>query len=168
MHEGIRWQVLTHEHRDRSTDWYWGFGILAVVGIGLCVYFGNMLFALIIALAAISIGVLLARGPREHDVHVHPRGVTLDGTLYPYPALQSFWVHVEDPYELGVPEEYHEEFEPRSHLLLTTTSYIHPTLTIPLDDLDHAQEVRDYLVAYVVEEKQERHFSDHVAEALGL
>lgn len=168
MHEGIRWQVLTHEHRDRSVDWYWGFGILAVVGIGLCVYFNNFLFALILALASLSIGILLARGPREHEVHVHPRGVTLDGTLYPYSSLQSFWVTVEDPYELGIPQEYHEEFEPRAHLLLTTHSYIHPHVTIPLDDLSHAQEVRDYLVAYITEEEQDRHFGEHIAEALGL
>ena len=167
MDEGIRWAVLTHEHRERTADWYWALAVVSLVGIGLSIYFGNVLFALIIAIGALSIGVLVARGPREHDVHVHPRGVTVDGTLYPYPALQSFWVHVEEPiYEVEV--EPDEEFEPRAHLLLNTHSYVHPRLTLPLIDIDHAQEVRDYLALRLEEEEQQPHFSDTVAELFGL
>ena len=163
--EGIRWVVLTHEHRDRTADWYWGLAILALVGIGLSIYFDNILFALILALGALSIGILVAREPREHEVHVHPRGVTIDGTLYPYGALQSYWVHVEEPL---VDPETGDEYEPRAQLLLSTHSYIHPRLSLPLEDLDHAQEVRNYLADYVEEEEQYPHFSEQVAELFGL
>lgn len=162
MDEGIRWSVLTHEHRERTADWYWALGIITAVGIGVSIYFSNILFALIIALAAISIGILVARGPREHEVHVHPRGVTIDGTLYPYQTLQSFWVAVEEPYDME------EEFEPRARLYLNTSGYVHPRFTMPLDNIDHAQDVRDYLAQYVAEEEQEPHFSEHLAEIFGL
>lgn len=162
MDEGIRWVVLTHEHRDHTADWYWALGIIAVVGIGLCIYFSNVLFALIIALGALSIGILVARGPREHEVHVHGRGVTIDGTLYPYPALNSFWVAVEEL------DDEEQEFEPRADLLLTTTSYIHPRLTLPLQDLEHAQEVRDYLAQYIEEEEQWPRLGEQVATLFGL
>ncbi len=168
MNEGIRWHVATHEHRERSNDWYWGFGIIALIAVGACIYFGNYLFAVILGLATLSIGLLLWRGPREHEIHVHPRGITLDGTLYPYDSLQSFWVHVENPYDYKIPEELHAEFEPRAHLLLSTHSYVHPRMAIPLADLDHAQEVRDYLAEFLEEVEQDRHLTEHIAEALGL
>ena len=60
---GISWSVDTHEHRDHSTDWYWGLGLLAIAGAGLALFFGNLLFAVIIVMAAGSIGVLALRGP---------------------------------------------------------------------------------------------------------
>ena len=164
MDEGIRWVVLTHEHRERSADWYWAFGIATVVGIGLSIYFSNILLALILALGAISIGILLARGPREHEVHVHGRGVSVDGTLYPYPALQSYWVAVEELLD----EEINAGWEPRAELRLTTTGYLHPYLSLPLEDADHAQEVRDYLANFVVEEEQQPRLSEHIAALLGF
>jgi hypothetical protein len=167
MDEGIRWYVLTHEHRDRSVDWYWALGFIALVAIGISIYFSNILFALILVIGALSIGALVARGPREHEVHVHGRGISVDGTLYPYKSLQSFWVAVDEPYVFEEDEEEFE-YEPRANLLLTTGSYIHPRFSLPLPDLDHAQEVRDYLAEYMAEEEQQPHLGEHVANLLGL
>jgi len=160
--DGIRWVVLTHEHQERSVDWYWAFGLIALAGIGVSIYFNNILFALIIALGALSIGILLARGPREHEVHVHERGITLDGTLYPYQSLQSFWVAPEFEPEDESDDEY------PLYLRLTTSSYVHPHFTIPLEDSAHASEVREFLAQYLDEVEQQPHVSEHVARLLGL
>lgn len=151
--QAISWTVLTHEHKDRSADWYWTLGALAVVGIGLSIFFSNILLAIILAVGAGSIGFLAARGPREHMVRIDKRGVSLDGTLYPYPSIHSFWV---------------EESAENPRLFLSTSGFLSPSITVPLDNASHAQSVRDFLKKFGEEEEQRPHFGEHLAEMLGL
>ncbi len=156
-HEGqaISWQVQTHEHKDRSTDWYWGLGLGALVAAGVSLFFGNALFALIIVLGMGSIGVLAVRGPREHWVRIDTRGVSLDGTLYRFSSIQSFWVERETP---------HRE----ARLLVTTNGIFSPQLVIPLGTMVRAQNVRAFMRRHAEEEEQEAHVGEHLAELFGL
>lgn len=153
--QSISWQVQTHEHRERSTDWYWGLGLGGVAAAGLSLFFGNILFALIILIGLGSIATLAARGPREHWMRLDSRGLSVDGTLYRFDSIQSFWIQPEDPYR-----------EPR--LLVTTNGIFSPQLVIPLDNMTRAQNVRTYLKRHVQEEEQEAHLGEHLAELFGL
>lgn len=149
----ISWTVLTHEHKERSTDWYWTLGALVVVGIGLSVFFGNILLAIILAVGGSSIGFLAARGPREHMVRLDKRGVSLDGTLYPYSSIHSFWV---------------DENAESPRLFLSTSGFLSPSITVPLDNVSHAQDVRAFLKKFGEEEEQRPHLGEHLAELFGL
>jgi hypothetical protein len=151
--EIIAWEVLTHVHRERTNDWYWALGLIAVVAAGLSVWLGNLLFGILILLCAGSIAALAMRGPREHSVEIDPRGVSVDGTLYPYRTLKSFWVDANPDY-------------PR--LYLTTGGIIMPHMALPLDDASHAEVVRAYLYPRLEEVEQEPHLGEHVAHLLGL
>ncbi|MSR70585.1 hypothetical protein EXS62_00920 [Candidatus Kaiserbacteria bacterium] len=149
---GISWSVDTHEHHDHSTDWYWGLGLIALAGAGLALFFGNALFAVIIAMSAGSIGVLAIRGPREHTVRLSERGVSLDGTVYRWDGIDSFWIE--------------DGGEPR--LLISTKGLLHPQLVIPLGDKTRAMSVRNYLRRHAAEEEQHAHLGEHLAEMFGL
>jgi hypothetical protein len=149
----ISWEVLTHVHRDRTNDWYWALGLIAVVAAGLSIWLGNLLFGILILLCAGSIGALAMRGAREHSVEIDSRGISVDGTLYPYHSLKSFWVD-------GNPEY------PR--LYITTGGIIMPHLSLPLDDVHHARVVHAYLAPRLDEVEQEPHLGEHVAHMLGL
>lgn len=151
----IVWHVLTHEHKEHSADWYWAVGLLTLLGAVLSVYFGNILLALILIIGAGSIVVLKIRGPREHQVTVDARGTTLDGTLYPWKNIHSFWVNKD---------------ESRGDLCvyLTTHSWIMPRITVPLDNMAHAEQVEAYMKRFAPEEEQWPHFGEHLAELLGL
>ncbi len=151
--ETISWEVLTHVHRERTNDWYWALGLIAVVAAGLSIWLGNLLFGVLILLCAGSIGALAMRGPREHSVEIDPRGVSVDGTLYPYHSLKSFWVDANPEY-------------PR--LFLTTGGIITPHMALPLDDEHHAAVVHAYLIERLDEVEQEPHIGEHVAHLLGL
>lgn len=156
----IQWSIVTHEHKDRSTDWYWTAGIVTMLGIAVSIYLMNILLAMILGIGMVSIFILAIRGPREHDVTLSNRGVDIDGTLYRYPTIHSFWVSVED--------HLHEDWDPRARLFFTTSGYVHPRIIIPLQDVDHAEEVRDYLLQHLDEVEQEPHFAEHIAELLGV
>jgi hypothetical protein len=149
----IYWEVLTHVHRDRTNDWYWALGLIAVVAAALSIWLGNLLFGILIILCAGSVGALAARGPREHSVEIDPRGLSIDGTLYPYRSIKSFWVDANPEY-------------PR--LFITTRGIMTPQMALPLDSEEHAQVVHAYLINHLEEVEQEPHLGEHVAAILGL
>lgn len=147
------WSVTTHEHRDRSVDWYWALGVLALASAVVSVFFGNVLFAIVIILAAGSIGFLAARGPREHLVKIDDRGVSIDGSRYAYAAIHSFWVE-------------HEVDQPR--LFMSFRGVIMPHFSLTLDSEAQGRAVRDHLKRHVEEEEQGPHLGEHLAEIFGL
>lgn len=149
---GISWVVQTHEHRERSADWFWTLGLLAVVGAGISIYFSNVLLAVILVVGAGSIGFLAIRGPREHTVRIDARGVSIDGTLYQYSSIHTF----------GIAEGPHE---PR--LVLTTGSLLAPRIVLSLETTS-PEVVRALLRRYLEEEEQQPIFSESVAELFGL
>jgi hypothetical protein len=149
----ISWVVQTHEHREHSTDWYWGLGVAATVGAGISIFFGNALLALIIGIGAVSIGVLVARGPREHSVTIDRRGMSVDGTLYRWSAIHSFWVE-------------HEAERP--HLYVSTTGVVTPRFSFPLESGSQGEQLRNFMAQFAPEEEQGPHFGEHLAQLFGL
>lgn len=154
--QSISWTVETHTHTPRSVDWYWGLGVAVAAGAVLSIFFGNLLLAFILVIGASSLGVLVARGPREHKVTLDGRGLSVDGTLYRYQALHSFWIE-----RLSA-----EQGGPR--LLLTTGGVLSPQLIIPLLDERRAQNVHSLLKRFLTEEEQHPHLGDSLAQMLGL
>jgi hypothetical protein len=152
--QGITWHVDTHEHKERSVDWYWTLGFLALGGAALSIFLGNILFGVILLLGGGCIGALAARGPREHAVRIDQKGVVLDGTLYPYKNIESFWIDETRP------------AEPK--LLVSTTGVLHPQLVIPLLASARATAARQYLRRFAKEEEQHMHIGEHLAELFGL
>jgi hypothetical protein len=156
----ISWEVRTHTHQERSNDWFWGLGVAAAVGAALSIFLGNVLLAIILIVGAGSLGILAARGPREHSVRIDARGVSIDGTLYRYDSLRSFWV---DEEREGFPEDRRG-----AHLYISTTGIIAPHFTLALESGAQAEAVRSFLKKYMQEEEQGPHFGEHVAQMLGL
>lgn len=156
--DAISWRVDTHEHVERSNDWYWGLALIALGGAAVSVLMGNILLALIIGLAAGSLWGLTARGPREHEVRLGTSGVIVDGTLYRWDNIESFWVEDERHLPAGEPP----------HLLLTTKGVLHPQLVLPLGDSNRARNVREYARRHCREVEQAPHLGHHVVRMLGL
>lgn len=146
--------VHTHEDQERSVDWYWGLGLLAVAGAALSIFFGNILLAAILLIGAGSIGTLAARGPRTHWVRIDARGISMDGTLHPYSSLHSFWVD--------------QSGTDAGKLLVTTRAPLHPQLIVPLVERSRGAAVRSFLKRYMEEEEQHPHLGEHVSNLLGL
>ncbi len=149
----ISWNIITHVHKEHSVDWYWTVGIIAVVAAGISVWLGNLLFAIIILISVGSLAMLYMRGPREHAVRIDNRGVHIDGTLYPYRSINSFWVERNTEY-------------PRLYLM--TSAIVAPHVMLPLDNTAQAEQIRSLMKRFVHEEEQDPHFGEHLAEMLGL
>lgn len=149
----IRWIAPTHTHTDRSVDWYWGVGVLALIGMGISVWLGNVLLALIIAVAALCLGVLASRYPRDNEIHLTPEGIAIDRQLIPYESVHSFWINEDHP------------VHPKLHI--TTRAVLHPHIAIIIEEPAEPADVRAYLMRYVNEEHGHT-IATYVSEILGF
>lgn len=147
------WAVTTHEHKNRSVDWYWALGVIALAGAVVSIFLDNLLLAIIIALGSGSIGFLAARGPREHLFKIDERGVSIDGSRYAYSSIHSFWVE-------------HDSAAPRLFLTMRGVALSHFSLV--LDSEAQGRAVREHLVNHIKEEEQGPHLGEHLAEIFGL
>lgn len=102
-------------------------GIIAVAGSVASIILGNVLFGIVIILAAGVMMLYAHRGPRTLRFEIGPRGVRIENLLYPYSSLESFCLDEEHPYGpqlivkprklfaqlliMPIPEEYMEEIE---------------------------------------------------------
>ncbi len=148
------WTCPSHEHIERSVDWFWALGILALAGAVVSIILGNILLGIIIIIGAISLGLLAAKGAKSCGVGVSERGISVDHKLYPYRSLKSFWI------------DNHSRMPP--HLILSADSILSPQIVIPLsEDLD-ARALRNFLIEHLEEKEQYESPITRIAELLGL
>ena len=150
----VEWDGQTHHHMERSTDWFWTLGLISVVTAGLSIWFNDVLFSIIIIIAAITIGVIASRIPRDLHVHIDENGIHIDRDQYQYKIIRSFWIRT--------------EFIPSPRLHIATNNIIHPNiaLTIPTDEL--AEQVRSKLLQHSVKEEEHHTGGTMIADLLGL
>ena len=149
----IRWSTYEHEHIERGADWFWALAIVAVSIALVSLLFHNILFALLILIAAGAIAILAVHPPDLVDFEISERGIRVATRLHRYEEIISFWVADED----------HE----RPLLLVDTVKFMHPNIIIPLDNVDtHA--VRAYLKEHVEEVHMTEPVAHKVLQFFGL
>lgn len=150
----IAWHHHEHSHVERSMDWFWSVGIVAVGAVILCVFFKEFLFALIIILFTLIAFKNAKRVPPLLLFEITRKGIRAGNTAYPYSMIESFWV---------------EDTEYRDVLLLKTKKPFSPLLVIPFDSTETDPElIRDYLLDYLNEEELEEPLHHIIMERLGF
>ena len=133
----LRWSAYEHEHVERGSDWFWALGIIAVCAALTSILFHNFFFAVLILLAAGTLGMLANVPPDLVEFEISDRGIRIGDTLHRYEEVISFWVE--------------DEKGPRPTLLIDTVKPLAPNFIIPIHDVDphvvrlflreHAEEV---------------------------
>lgn len=135
-------------------------GAAGIVGVAIIVYFAssrNYLAALLFWIAGVTVGFTLfdkRRNPRDIICKIRTEGVQVNNDLYPYDGLKSFWVFYDPP--------HHQELSLRSRAPLTGGF-----IKIPLGDADPVQ-IRETLLKFIPEKKQEEGLADVLARSIGL
>ena len=127
-------------------------GVLIAGGV-VVTFFGNFLFALLLALAGGLVMAHAFRIPREMRFAVTGRGVEVGKRLYAFESIESFWIHYDPPLF--------------KELVLKSKKAIMPHIKIPLDDLDPLQ-LRKTLLRFLPEEEQEISLIDVISKRLGF
>lgn len=147
------WKALEYEHRERSHDWFWAVGIVAVGGAILAILFNDLLFAVVIVVAAVAIILHVLRHPSELSCEIQDKGILINTTLYPYRTLESFWIH---------------EHKATKELVLTSQKLFMPHIHVPLADDMNPDAVRDILLDYLPENEVMPSVSEKVMELVGF
>ena len=133
----MSWKTLEFERHERSRGWYIWMAVITLGLVGWSFWIGNVLFSLIIIMAAIMIFILGEKKPRMIDFAITNLGIVFGEKFVPYKDIKNFWV----AYEL--PHIKYAYFE--------MVSMISPRLTVGLDKANPV-EVRNTLLKYLKED----------------
>jgi hypothetical protein len=150
----LKWKALEYVHAEKTPDWYWALGLIAVAGSIAALLFNNVLFAVLILFGAFVLALLASRHPEEISFALTQRGIRVNDTLYPYQTLDSFNV-----------DELSKDHTPK--LIVEAKSFFTPTLVIPLIGID-ADRVHDFLLDFLPEEEHVEPLSHKIMEWLGF
>ncbi len=148
----LRWEAYEHEHIERGSDWFWALGIIAVSLALTCILFGNVLFALLILIAALTIGLIARHPPELHEFEISEAGIRTGKTMHTYDQIISFWVD----------EEIDEPL-----LLVDTTAFMTANLVIPIGDIP-PEEIRNFLRNHAEEVPMKEHLTHKILEFFGF
>jgi hypothetical protein len=154
-HRNIKWQAHEYFHQEKSGDWYWGLGIVAITFAVLAIIFTNTLFALVIVLFAFAAAMQAHREPRLIDFELTPRGVVIDHILYPYTTLESF----------SMADQHLHKPDPKA--LIKSKKLFMPFLHMPIEQVDD-EDVRNYLLQHIHEEELHESFLEKILEYFGF
>jgi len=148
--EIFSWTVDEYERHERGPLWY---AVAFILGVGLILYAmitQNFLFAIIIIMTGVIVGLSTLREPRKILFQLTTRGVGLGREFTPYKELRSFWILYEPPYS--------------KDLYLDFRNPITPHMKIPLDQQDPL-EIRSALMEFLREEINQE--SEPLSDLLG-
>ena len=78
----VYWEGPSHYHVEKSGDWFWILGILAIAGSAASFIVGNVLFGVVIILAAVTLFIVGHQKPRDVAFEVSARGVRIGLTAF--------------------------------------------------------------------------------------
>ena len=150
----LRWNAYEHEHVPRGKDWYWALGIVAVSAALTSILFHNVLFALLILIAAGILGMLANVPPDLVRFEISDRGIRIGDTMHRFEEIISFWVEEEGGHAHPL-------------LLIDTVKLMSPNLVIPLENID-PHVVRTYLREHAEEVPMKEPIAHKILEFFGL
>jgi len=155
MEEKLSWETLDHIKENKSSDWFWIIGIIAIAGSVLAIFFGNILLGLIILLSAFA-SFMFVNTPGKIEIYeINKKGVSVGDTLYPYSTLKSYCVVDEDGYD-------------RDRILIKSEKLFMPIIIIPLGNEVTVEETDDFLSEYIEKEDMIEPPTYHIMSWLGF
>jgi hypothetical protein len=140
----VRWSAYEHDHVERSSDWFWALGIVAICAALTSILFNDILFGILIILAAFTMALLARTPPELMHFELSDKGVRINGKLHRFGEIISFWVE--------------DEHNGRPLLLIDTIKFLSPNLIIPIEHIDPT-----LIRAFLKERTKEVHMKEPVA-----
>ncbi len=154
MNEGVKfsWSAPEYEERERTADWFWAVGVIAVTAAITSIIYSNYFFAILILLGAGLLWHFAIKPPEWITYELTDKGLQIKSHLYPYANIKSFWV----------------EKEEKPALFLRTERFFMPVLSIPIERGDTEVIENIFLDKQVLEEEMKEHPSEKIMDRLGF
>ncbi len=150
----LRWSAYEHDHIERGADWFWALGIVAVSIALTAIILHDVLFGVLVVVAAFTHGLLARTPPDLAHFEISERVIRVNGVLHRWDHIISFWVE----------DEHHTD---RPLLLVDTTKWMSPNLIIPIEEID-PHLLRTFLKEHSKETPMKEPIAHKILEFLGL
>ncbi len=147
----ISWRTPEFVYYEKSPDWYWALAIVTLALMAVAILQRDFLFGVLIVISSFAVLLYSVRRPKTVTIILSGAGVQIDDRLFSYDTLKSFWIF----YRLGEEKE----------LSVHSDRVVAPHIKIPLGPTN-PNEVREYLLSYLPEQKQEESFIDLLARLM--
>ncbi|MFW0862091.1 MAG: hypothetical protein ACKKL6_00695 [Candidatus Komeilibacteria bacterium] len=144
------WEVPEFQDYTRGKRWYLTAAIIGLLLLVYAVYTANLLFGMIIIIAAVTLVKIDKSKPGNLQFAITTKGIVLGDKYYEYGDVHSFYI-VYDPPEV-------------SNLFIEFNNVLRPRINIPLFDQDPI-ELRKYLKKYINEDIDRE--GEPISEAIG-
>lgn len=147
------WDAWEYEHAPKSRRWFVVGGLAAFALLLFSIVTGNLLFAVFVALASFVVYIYALRPPKLVRCLITPDGVQIGRRIFEFDQLKSFWIF----YEVSGIKE----------ISLESKKAVMPHIRIPLSGMNPVK-IRQALVRYIPEIRQEESSADIIARILGF
>lgn len=146
----VSWEAPEYLHFEKTRNWtltlFAGGAAIAIILIAMNNYSG----AVVMALATFVVYLLGHREPRHLNHKITPIGIEIDGRVFLFDELQSFWLL------------YHP---PVKELILRSKKAFMPLIHLQLDYAD-PNKIREILLDFLPEKEEEEPLSHVIAHVL--
>jgi len=150
--EPISWQAPEYDHKEKSVDFLWAIGLIALAAAGVAIWRDNNVFAIFILVSGFVLIMFSVRPPQEIEFSISNDGLKAGKDLYPWKSLKGFNAIDGNPY---------------GKLLVETSKYFLPVYNIPVP-ADIFEDVRDVFKNIVEKKEIEESRSALFMEKLGF
>jgi len=149
----IEWDAHEYEHKERSSDWFWAVGIVSVSIAIAATIFGNIIFGILVLIAAFTLALYAKRPPSTLHVAIDEKGIIRGKVRYPYQTLQSFWIDTEHPHK---------------KIILRSEKLLMPLIVVPLGENIDEDKLHEKLSIFLNEEFHSLPLVERLLEFLGF
>ena len=149
----LEWKAYEYFFMEKSSDWFWSVGVVALTAIIIASIFGDFLFAIVIAVSTFTLLVYAMRRPKLIPLLINREGISVNKVFYSYSFLTSFWVDKSDP---QLPK-----------ILIKSKKILMPLIVVPIEEID-PDTVREFILNYMQEEELAEPVTQKIMEYLGF
>lgn len=149
----LEWEAPEHEHKERSSDWFWVTGIITLAIIFVSIIVGNIIFGILVLVSAISLTIFINKKPENLKLAVTEGGVEREGIFYPFETLESFWIDLEHPH---------------NKIIIKSKKMLMPLIIVPLAEGANVEEIRNVMMKNIQEEYHSLPLLEKLLEYLGF
>ncbi len=126
----IEWKAPEYKHKEKSIDFLWAIGSIALVMCGFALWQGSYLFAIFIVISAFSLILFSVRPPLDIVFTIETSGLSLGKDKYEWKNIKGFHIN---------------KYEDEAKLLIEINKYLLPIYTIPVP-LEKVDDIRENLI----------------------
>lgn len=153
MNEMFNWRAKEFENFEKTNDWFWWVGLIALAGAGLAFWQGSVSFGIFILLAGFSFIVFGNVKHPEHSILINEDGLMIDQNKFLWKDVTGFSIidDTKDPFE--------------KKLILETNRPIANKISLPINRaVVNPDTLRKFLLEYVEEKELTESVSKKLAE----